>query len=146
MKNGFTLGETLIVVLLVGVLGWITWNQFDFAKAKSRDVGRKSDLGEVAKSIRLYYSDYGKLPLAKEINVLWGKQWIDKDYVYMKSVPRESYLDRPYCYEPGTDSKTFTLYAELENKSDPDCKKVEQKCGDNYYCFVDVLETVTQKQ
>ena len=143
--KGFTFGEILIVVVVMGVLGWITWGQFDLARAKSRDVGRKSDLNEVAKNIRLYYADYGKLPLESEINNLWGKTWIDKDYVYMKNVPKENYVSKPYCYKPSVDGKTFTLYAEIENRNDVDCKKTEEKCGNFNYCFAFLFETVVPK-
>jgi Tfp pilus assembly protein PilE len=145
MKNGFTLGETLIVVIVVAALGWVTWGQFNFARAKSRDIGRRSDLNDVAQNIRLYFADYGKLPAESLINNLWGKSWVDKDYVYMKNVPRENYSNKPYCYQSSTDGKTFTLYSELENKNDPDCKKVEQKCGDYSYCFVDVFDIIIKQ-
>jgi len=135
MKSGFTKIELVIVMAVMFVLGWITYQQFSLAKAKSRDVDRKADLHELSKAIRLYYSDYGKLPMDEEINNLWGKQWIDKDYVYMKEVPKEKYLNKQYCYKQGEGGKDFWLMAELEYRSDTDCRKDAYKCGSESYCF-----------
>ena len=136
--KGFTWGETLIVVVVVGVLGWITWSQFELAKAKSRDVERKSDLHEISKMVKLYYKDYGKLPLANELNNFFGKTWVDKGYVYMKTVPKENYIDKPYCYKV-YDNKVFGLLADLENKYDEVCKKDLVECEGKFYCFEDKM-------
>lgn len=144
--KGFTLGEILIVVVVMLILGGITCQQFLTAWAKTRDGQRKSDLNELSKSIRMYYADYKKLPNDKLINGLWGKEWLDGSYVYMKQLPKENYSKIPYCYMAGADGKSFVLFAYLEYKSDPDCKKQEQKCGGNSYCFVDNFESEIKKQ
>ena len=144
MKNSSLL-EMIIVVVVVFILGWITFNQFNLAAAKSRDVNRKSNLNEVAQAIRLYYADYNKLPSDVLINSLWGKPWVDQGHSYMATVPKENYLSKEFCYQSSLDGKTFTLFAELENKSDPDCRKVEEKCGNQTYCFVNKLNLVVVK-
>jgi len=143
--KGFTLGETLIVLVAVGILGWITWGQFDLAKAKSRDVERKASLHEISKVIKLYYADYGKLPLVELINNIWGKEWRDGDYVYMKIVPKENYLDKKYCYKVYDDGKTFGLLADLENKNDEACKNNSFQCEGKSYCFEDKMSAATSK-
>ena len=51
-----------MVVIVLVLLGWITFNQFKLAEAKSRDVGRKNDLHEISKVIRLYYNDNQSYP------------------------------------------------------------------------------------
>ena len=138
-KNNIIL-EIGIIIVVLGFLAWITWGQFDLAKAKSRDVERKSELHEVSKVVGLYYKDYGKLPEDSLINSLWGKEWRDGDYVYMKEVPRENYLnDKEYCYKVGDDGRSFYLLAELENKGDVDCLSEEYWCNNHQYCYRDLL-------
>ena len=125
----------------MSILGWITWSQFDLAEKKSRDVERKSELHEVSKVIRLYYADYGKLPEDDLINSLWGKEWNDGSYVYMKEVPRENYTDQEYCYKK-YDDNVFGLFTNLENKKDVDCFGRSIECGGKNYCFEDRLPAV----
>jgi len=131
--------EIILVVIVIAVLGWITWNQFDLAKKKARDVERKANLHEVSKVIKLYYADYGKLPDDEEINSLWAKQWKDGDYIYMEKMPSENYTDWPYCYKTYEDGVTFGLLAELENKGDEACKKELVECQGRFYCFEDKM-------
>lgn len=131
--------EILIVMVCLSVLGVITFSQFGLAEARSRDVGRKNDLHEVSKTIRLYYKDYKKLPETELINSLWGKEWMDGDYVYMKKVPSESGDQNQFCYEIIDDGKQFALLADLEDKNDVDCKNKNFVCNGSNYCYRDVL-------
>ncbi len=133
--------EFFIVVLVVFVLSWITWSQFDLAEKKSRDVERKSSLHELSKVIRLYYADYGKLPEEKLINGLWGKEWKDGDYIYMKQVPKENYIDNQYCYKQ-YDKQTFALLTNLENKKDVDCFDKSFDCDGKKYCYENKISAV----
>lgn len=139
MKKRNFLIELSIVVVAVVFLGFITWQQFELARAKSRDQQRKSDLHEFSKIIKLYFADYNKLPEEKLINNLWGRQFIDEGHEYAKSVPKEKYGDKEYCYEIGADGVSFKMSAELENKSDPDCKKDGQLCNGIKYCYTDIV-------
>ena len=144
-KNNIVL-EIGIIIVVLGFLGWVTLQQFDLSKAKSRDVERKSELHEVSKVIRLYYKDYGKLPDQDLLNSLWGKEWRDGDYVYMKEVPKENYLNnKEYCYRTSSDGKSFMLFTDLENKSDVDCRGKIWSCEGKDYCYRDVLEAVEAK-
>ena len=131
--------EILLILLVIGILGFVTYKQFALAQAKSRDVQRKSDLNEFSKVIKLYFADYGKLPDDKLINSLWGKQFIDNDYIYANSVPKEKFGNKEYCYESGGDGTFFKISAELENKNDFDCKKDGQLCGGIKYCYTDIV-------
>ena len=144
-KNNIVL-EIGIIIVVLGFLGWFTLGQFDLSKAKSRDVERKSELHEVSKVIRLYYKDYGKLPEESLINTLWGKEWRDGDYVYMKEGPRENYLEnKEYCYQVSSDGKSFMLFTDLENKKDVDCYGKSWTCENREYCYRDVLDAVEVK-
>lgn len=146
MKKGFNFIEILIVVVVISVLGFITYGQFSLAEARSRDTQRKNDLNEVSKSIRLYFADYGHLPSSDnlkdpDINQLWGKVFVDdKGYIYNKGMPKENFLsDRPYCYLPNEGTKSFSLFAQLEDRSDIDCKKELYVCEGKSYCYVSII-------
>jgi len=130
--------ELLIIVVVFGILSFITYQQFALAQAKSRDLQRRSDLNEFSKVIKLYFADYGKLPSNELIDRLWGKTFVDNGYVYANSVPKEKHGDKEYCYEIGSDGVSFKMFAEFENKDDPDCKKDEQLCNGIKYCYTDV--------
>lgn len=134
-----TVIEILIIAIAIGVLSWITYQQFALAEAKSRDLRRRSDLHEFSKVITLYWVDYGKLPNDKLINSLWGKTFVDNGYVYALSVPNEKHGSKEYCYEAGQDGVSFKMFAELENKGDPDCKKDGLLCGGVKYCYTDIV-------
>lgn len=138
--------EIIIVLIVIGILGWITWSQFDLAKKKSRDIERKSSLHELSKVIKLYYADYGKLPDENLVNSLWGKEWRDGNYVYMKQVPKENYSNQEYCYKKYSDGKNFGLLANLENKNDIDCFGKSIDCGGKKYCFEDKMSAIINNQ
>lgn len=138
MKKKNFVVEILIVLIVVGILSYITYKQFYSAGAKSRDLQRTSDLHEFSKVIKQYYLDYKRLPSDEFINSLWGKNWVDTDYVYADSVPKEKVGDKEYCYEVGEDGVSFKMFAELENKNNPDCKKDGLLCGGVKYCYTDI--------
>lgn len=131
--------EILIIIVLVLVLSFITYKQFALAKAKSRDLQRRSDLHEFSKVIKMYQVDYGKLPSDELINSLWGTKFVDGDYVYAASVPKEKYGNKEYCYQASADGSYFKMMAEFENKKDEDCKKEGQLCGGIKYCYTDIV-------
>ena len=139
MRSKTIFGEMLIILVVVGVLGMITFNQFSLASAKSRDADRMSSFHELSKAIRLYYKDYGRLPGESEINSLWGKEWKDGDYTYLKVMPSENYLDNQFCYQVSEDKRNFIFFANLENKYNVDCKKDAWECGGKKYCYRDTL-------
>jgi len=130
--------EISIIIVVIGILGCVTYKQFTLAQAKSRDLQRRSDLNEFSKVIKLYFADYGKLPDNELINKLWGKQFIDNGYMYANSVPKEKIGDKEYCYEAGSDGVSFKMFTEFENKNDFDCKKDGQLCSGIKYCYTDI--------
>jgi Tfp pilus assembly protein PilE len=141
-----SLWEMVIILVVLGILGKITYNQFGLAAAKSRDADRMSSLHELSKAVRLYYKDYGVLPDEDLINSLWGKVWKDIEYVYLEVMPKENYLDKEFCYKNSEDGDSFMFFAELEDKSNLDCQKDKWECGGVTYCYRDVLGAETIKQ
>jgi len=146
MKKKSLIIEILIIIFIVGILGFITYKQFALAQAKSRDLQRRSDLNEFAKVIKLYFADYGKLPTDEVIKDVWGKSFIDKTgYVYAVSVPKEKYGNKEYCYQVNSDGVSFKMFAEFENKGDADCKKDGQLCNGIKYCYTDNINASENK-
>ena len=139
MKNKSKLMELVVIFVVLGILTWVTYNQFSLAAAKSRDADRMSSLHELSKAVRLYYKDYGKLPDEKLINSLWGKTWKDVDYVYLETMPKENYLDKDFCYQNSEDGTSFLFFVDLENRTNPDCQKEKWECNGVKYCYRDVL-------
>ena len=136
MKS-FKFIEGVIVVLVVSGLFLFTLNQFDLARKKARDVQRRNDLRSMARTILSYYNDYGKFPAETVINNLWGKEFNDQGYIYMKVVPKENYFDKEYCYKVGTGGSYSQLFTDLEN--DPECMKDLYTCGGKDYCYTEVI-------
>lgn len=145
MKNKINFWEILIILVSIFVLAGITVKQFELAAAKSRDTDRKSSLNELGQTIKLYFADYGVLPAEKIINSLWGKEWKDGDYVYLKKLPQENRIGKNYCYLVENEGKNFSLLANLEDKHDIECQENKWVCGGNKYCYKYFLESETVK-
>src|SRR4030043_397290 len=137
-KKGFTLIELLVVVSIIGVLTALVMVNFNSARARARDVQRKSDLDQVKKALRMYYNDYDGYPEASEGQIVacegdetfaWGSQFACGDMVYMKTLPKDPDPDANYTYEEGATDQDFLLRAALENKSDSDLCESQVHCG-----------------
>lgn len=125
-NKGFSLVELLVVIAIISILTMVTVSQFTTARQRARDAQRKGDLSNLAKSLQMYYTDYGKFPDPDTINPLLvnGGEFKDGDYIYMKVVPKEKTLtSRPFCYkvDDETNPIKYGLFAQLEVTSDSDC-------------------------
>ncbi len=163
MKKGFTLVELLVVITIMSILTVITVSQFQTAKRKANDVARKGDLNALAKSLQMYYADYGSFPESEhgmirvvdngvEKTVTWGGEFSDNastPYIYMKKTPREEILDDnfPFCYVSDGGNR-YGLFAMLENTADTECVMnngagAYSHCGGRRYCFAFVSPNVS---
>lgn len=144
---GFTLVELLVVMAILSVLVAVTLTAFRSSQAKGRDAQRKSDLKQMASSLELFYSDYGKYP-SDAGGVIdgcpyspsggsgtacgWGSgQFTDGKTVYFKVVPKDPASGANYFYrvvDSGTSQK-FQLFAYLENTQDPSLITTSYLCG-----------------
>lgn len=61
-REGFTLIELLIVITIIGILITLVTVSFGPVSRKSRDAGRKSDLGLFSSGIKLFESDFKIYP------------------------------------------------------------------------------------
>jgi prepilin-type N-terminal cleavage/methylation domain-containing protein len=128
IKRGFTLVELLIVIAILSILSTIGVTNFQSARIKARDVGRKSDLQVISKSLEAYVNDHRIYPLSdnngkiicKSGNTIcnWGTEFSDTTgTIYSATLPADQ-SGFSYWYS-SPDGSYYTLYAHLENENDP---------------------------
>lgn len=61
-KQGFTIVELLVVVVVIGILAAITIVAYNGIQQRARDSARKSDIGVIQKALELYHIDNGGYP------------------------------------------------------------------------------------
>lgn len=61
-KNGFTIVELLIVIVVVAILAAISIVAYGGIQERARNTQRIQDVRAIAKAIELYYADNGNLP------------------------------------------------------------------------------------
>lgn len=147
--KGFTLLEILVVMVILGVLVTIGLRTFSTSQMRARDAKRKSDVGQIAKALELFYADHGYYPVHSaegEIVVYenedattfeWGDIFYDPaqaSTVYIGNLPKDpsglSYAYRAYIYADGewqevegeeqSEAKAYRIFARLENPQDGD--------------------------
>ncbi|MFA6185255.1 MAG: prepilin-type N-terminal cleavage/methylation domain-containing protein [Candidatus Shapirobacteria bacterium] len=123
---GFTLVELLVVISIIGILTMIGAVAFSGAQKKARDTQRKTELDALSKALIMYYNDNGVLPDLNSDAFLGSSVGLTGPggIVYMAEMPKDPKNVDPYIYSyrHKTDNKTFYLFANLENKSDSQCK------------------------
>lgn len=62
-KNGFTIVELLIVVVVIAILAAITIVSYTGIQSKANDSAVQTDFSAIAKKLELYYTDNGKYPV-----------------------------------------------------------------------------------
>jgi len=118
LKNGFTLVEILIVMVILGILMTVSFRSFHSSQIKARDVQRKHDLDQIKKALEMYYNDKGRYRSGSE--GLPSDEWVDENgTIYMKSVPKDPRSNESYCYESDSQGSYYKVYAKLENSQDP---------------------------
>jgi prepilin-type N-terminal cleavage/methylation domain-containing protein len=158
IQKGFTLVELLVVMAILGILVTIIAGGFRSAQARGRDAQRKSDLKQIAQSLELFFSDYGRYPSDSEGRIVacpyvvgggiacdWGEdEFTDTKTIYFKTMPIDPTPSYDYYYRLVVDSSNqkFQLFAHLENTQDQDClggdcqiSPVAYSCGDKICNF-----------
>jgi type II secretion system protein G len=146
-KLGFTLIELLIVITIIGILTIIGVSSFVTSQQRSRDAARKGDLKSLSDALNMYYADKGLFPETAVMQGLinGGSEFSDNSnlnnkIIYMKKVPNDSKAvsggHLQFKYVAG--SKSFRLYANLENSDDincnPGCLTSEYNVSSNNGC------------
>lgn len=118
ISTGFTLIEMLVVISIIGILATLVAANLNSARSRARDAQRKSDLKNIETALRLYYNDNSRYPDPSQLP--WGGQWASGNTVYMETLPKDPLSPtQDYVYKLGTSTDNYTLYACLENSSDP---------------------------
>lgn len=123
-KNGFTMIELLVVIVILGLLSAIGLGSFRSSQAKSRDSRRKAELGQIARALEMYHGDYKTYP--DVISVDANNQFKDnKGTVYMANYPSDP-AGGQYLYIK-IDDRSYVLMAKLENKLDKEVLKIGEE-------------------
>lgn len=135
---GYTLVELLIVVGVLGILvtgSLLLINPSQYLK-KTSDADRKSDLKLLQSALELYRTNEGTYPpdnlsgaansLSQCSGSLVGLEGdscpldMTTANMYVQSVPTDPKLNTNYYYDQGNPVNGYSIYACLENTSDPE--------------------------
>jgi general secretion pathway protein G len=136
-RQGFTLVELIIAMVIIAILSATLWTNFLSSIAKGKDARRKQDLDGIAKALELYYNDKHLYPSS----VPFGQPFVgDNNTVYMSQLPNDpAYPNAAYCYRsptpgsPEPEGSYYQLYANLENTHDPQTFAAVVQCSNNFY-------------
>lgn len=128
-KNGFTLVELLIAVMIIAVLMTIAIPAYNKFNAKSRDTKRQSDIKVVQSALEQYKLDQGYYPNLPDLP--WGGSLTSPtgNKTYMGKLPKDPFDSQPtypkYSYKKKPDNcnnsttfcSSYCLYLKLEDLS-----------------------------
>ena len=124
--------EVVVLIWIVGLLAAVAMPNFMGARERGRDTERKSDLRQIQKAMELYkdtQSPPAYLDNTTYSGLSCGGVWKDvNNTVFMKEFPCDPLSNTRYSYSrpnPPGDTLTYTLFACLENKSDPQAKTAD---------------------
>lgn len=160
-QKGLTKIELIVVVVILGVLSFMTYGNFQTSVKKERDVKMKATLHEVRLALEKYYGqnkvfppsineggNAGKIQACgcspKGEPCFWGESELcDANYiVYLRTLPGEAVKTKKnFCYI--SEGQSFKLYADVENNRDPECLEhnllgfctASRECGGKKYNF-----------
>ena len=87
-QKAFTLIELLVVIMIIVILATLLYINYNYAKAKSRDDKRKSDIQSYAGAVGIYYADNKAYPASTSANTAYA---LRTDLT--SPSPRPSYLN-----------------------------------------------------
>ena len=154
LKQGFTLIELLIVIAIIGILSGLIITNVQGIRERARDSRRKTDLGSLRQSLRLYYNDAGSFPLSSSYVIqgcgsfaspstcAWGTSAFAVNNggnvtTYMSKLPYDpsSSTAVPITYKYVSDGDTYVIVAKLENLSDQDIADSQSRCPTSYAAY-----------
>jgi len=140
MKNGFTLIELMLVMIIMGILAMIGVQAYISSQIKGRDTARKGNLSAIAQALELYYTDKNQYPVSNgsgTFAVCYGNVQCGSGpgvcgttypvfmdscangaarAIYMPTYPIDPVSTQRYWYI--SNGSQYQLYAHLENSQD----------------------------
>ncbi|HSX02905.1 MAG TPA: prepilin-type N-terminal cleavage/methylation domain-containing protein [Candidatus Saccharimonadia bacterium] len=112
-KQGFTLLELLIVIVIIGILALLIIPNITSAPKKARDTQRKTDLKAIQKGLEEYFVSNNVYPNALS-------DLTASNPPILKTVPTDpkNSGEYVYTYTPANTNSTYTLHGCLENGGD----------------------------
>lgn len=101
-KQGFTIVELLIVIVIIGILATITIVAYNGIQGRARDSARVSSMDSIKKSLELFYADNSYYPNSNQIQDATFRQ-------------NSLQLPNSVVTAPGTSSKIGYCWASTPN-------------------------------
>jgi type II secretion system protein G len=139
-NQGFTLLELLVVISILGILTALLLVNFQSARVRSRDAARKTDLNQIKNALQIYYADYQQFPDDSSGQIAgcgsngttacpWDRPFADGSTTYMNVLPLDPLNSGSHVYTYNrTSLDSYVLYTQLENASDQDIAKSQNRC------------------
>ena len=119
-KNGFTIVELLIVIVVIAILAAITIVAFNGIQQRSRDSSRGSAVTTLQKALALYHADHGEYPDACNSFTTGCNTTLLSSYLvpeYIASIPRDPTSGRSIDYVISGTAQGYGIYARYEAKN-----------------------------
>lgn len=95
MRNGFSLVELMIVILIIGVLAAVGVPIFRGGIAKAVRAEGEATLGSIRNEVRAYYGEWGSYPVA-ELSPIMTQNWHD---IEPGELNGKNFSDASYYYQ-----------------------------------------------
>lgn len=111
-RNGFTIVELLIVIVVIGILAAITIVAYNGIQTRGRDASRSADVNTIQKALSLYYVDEGRYPNACGTAGSSCNSSALTNYLvpkYIQKMPADSTSATTYSYVTNTDGDGYGM-------------------------------------
>lgn len=123
VKKGFTLIEMLVVVLIIMLLATMVLVQASYARQKSRDVQRMSDVTRMAGALENFYADHSSTgyptgTFNTVVSILVSNNYLESGIT--NPYPDANYSQNSEIYSV-TDANNYRLYFAVEIPANASC-------------------------